>query len=99
MNLLKKNIFKDKPNTAVLTCTHILNENRPILYVSHDFEDGCWQFLCGQEHKTEDAKIMALEEIYNMDKSLKEIANLDYGESAIRKDLTSKWVIKYNKKY
>ena len=31
----------------------MLEEHKPILYVSHD-EDGYWQFLCGGSHK-EDA--------------------------------------------
>ena len=30
MNLFKKFPFKDKPNTAVITCVHILNETQPI---------------------------------------------------------------------
>lgn len=38
--------FSDAPNTACFTCRHVLEENRPIRYVSHD-EDGYWQFLCG----------------------------------------------------
>lgn len=38
--------FSDTPNTACFTCRHVLEENRPIRYVSHD-EDGYWQFLCG----------------------------------------------------
>ena len=71
MNLFKKFPFKDKPNTAVITCVHILNETQPILYVSHDADDGCWQFLCGREHSVEESKIVALEEIYEMDKSIK----------------------------
>ena len=36
--------FSDAPNTACFTCCHVLDENKPILYVSHD-EDGYWQFL------------------------------------------------------
>ena len=71
MNLFKKFPFKDKPNTAVITCVHILNEKQPILYVSHDADDRCWQFLCGREHSVEESKIVALEEIYEMDKSIK----------------------------
>ena len=31
--------FSDAPNTACFTCCHVLGENKPILYVSHD-EDG-----------------------------------------------------------
>ena len=47
MQLFRKFPFKDKPNIACITCSHILDENKPILYVSHDYDDGCWQFLCG----------------------------------------------------
>ena len=93
MNLFKNFPFKDKPNTAVITCVHILNETQPILYVSHDADDGCWQFLCGREHSVEESKIVALEEIYEMDKSIKKIANLDYGKKAYRKDKNGKWSI------
>lgn len=28
--------FSDEPNTACFTCRHVLEENRPIRYVSHD---------------------------------------------------------------
>ena len=41
----------------------------------------------------EESKIVALEEIYEMDKSIKKIANLDYGKKAYRKDKNSKWSI------
>ena len=93
MSLFKKFPFKDKPNTASITCVHILDEKKPILYVSHDADDGCWQFLCGKEHNIEDSKVVALEEIYEIDKSIKEIANLEYDKIAYRKDKNSKWNI------
>ena len=93
MSLFNKFPFKDKPNAAVITCNHVIDEGQPILYVTHDADDGCWQFLCGKTHSTEDAKIVALEEIYNMDKSLKEIANLGYGEKARREDKNNMWYI------
>ena len=35
----KKFPFSDAPNTACFTCCHVLEENKPILYVSYD-EDG-----------------------------------------------------------
>lgn len=84
--------FKDEPNTASITCVHILDENEHILYVSHD-DDGYWQFLCDKDHNTEDAKVVALQTIYEIDNSIKEIANLGYGQSAYRKDKNSKWNI------
>lgn len=55
----KKFPFSDAPNTACFTCCHVLEENKPILYVSHD-EDGYWQFLCGGNHKEEDARVVSL---------------------------------------
>ena len=42
--------FEENPNVAVLTCFCVLHEGKPILYVSHDLEDGMWQFLCGETH-------------------------------------------------
>ena len=93
MSLFKKFPFKDKPNTASITCVHILDEKKPILYVSHDADDVCWQFLCGKNHSIKDSKMVALEEIYEIDKSIKEIANLEYGKIAYRKDKNSKWNI------
>lgn len=39
--------FKDSPNTMVITLKEILAGTKPILYVSHDEEEGMWQFLDG----------------------------------------------------
>ncbi len=42
--------FADAPDTAVITCCHVTDDGAPVLYVSHDEDDGMWQFLCGGEH-------------------------------------------------
>ena len=39
--------FDDPQNVAVVTTREITEENAPILLVSHDEEDGGWQFLPG----------------------------------------------------
>lgn len=39
--------FYDPPNVATIICRHILENGAPILYISHDEDDGAWQFLCG----------------------------------------------------
>ncbi len=93
MNLFNKFPFKDKPNTAAFTCTHIINKEKPILFVSHDDDDGSWQFLCGNDHTNEEIRIVSLGTIYEIDKSVKKIANLDYGKTAYRNDENSKWII------
>ena len=54
--------FYDAPNTATITCCHILENGEPILYVSHDEDDGMWQFLCGKAHETDEAKLVSINE-------------------------------------
>lgn len=44
---MKKWLFEDPPNVAVITSNQVLQGN-PILYVSHDEDDGCWQFHTGE---------------------------------------------------
>ena len=46
--------FYDSPDTATIICCHILERQAPILYVSHDEDDGMWQFLCGETHETDE---------------------------------------------
>jgi len=84
--------FSDSPDTACFTCCHVLDEHKPILYVSHD-EDGYWQFLCGGIHKEEEAKIVSLAAILKIDSSMAELANLDYGEYAESEDSDSDWIV------
>lgn len=89
--------FADAPNTACFTCCHVLDEGKPILYVSHD-EDGSWQFLCGGTHKEEEARIVSLASILNIDETMSDLAELDYGEYAEAEDMTSDWNVRYKNK-
>ena len=43
---------------AMFTCCHVLEDHKPILYISHD-EDGDRQFLYGGNHREEDARILS----------------------------------------
>ena len=83
--------FNDKKNTATITCCHVMKDNNPILYASHDANDGMWQFLCGKEHKTEEAMIVALEEVFIKDKTIGKISDLPLGYIAERLHLGDKW--------
>ena len=83
--------FDENPKVAVMTCIHVIKENKPILYVSHDSDDGMWQFLCGGTHQTEDAMIVGLYEIYERDNSLVALAELPLGCSAERKYVGANW--------
>lgn len=92
LNLFNKKVsFKDAPNTLCFTCCHILDKNHPIRYVSHD-EDGEWQFLCGETHILEEARIVSLSEISRIDRNIVELSNLKCGECA--EFINDKWVIR-----
>ena len=86
----KKYPFKDSPNTRCFTCCHILDENKPIQYASHD-DDGDWQFLCCKKHVPEEARIVALSEIIRIQKNVIELSDLNYGEYAEAQN--GKWII------
>ena len=81
---------KESENQAVFPCLHIIEENKPILYVKRDNE-GDWQFLCGDNHTTEDARVIALQEIINIDPSVSKVPNLKCGQTAVRESKESEW--------
>ena len=86
--------FNEPKNTAVLTCNHILENAADILYVSHDEDDGMWQFLCGGTHIQEDARVISLNEVLLLDKTVSEISGMPCGYIAERKSKNSDWNIK-----
>ena len=81
--------FREAENLATFTTRQWLELNKPILRVIHDSE-GDWQFLTGDQ-MPEDIKIVALEQLILKDKTLNDVFNLDYGESAEREFLGGKW--------
>jgi hypothetical protein len=85
--------FSDPRKVAVFTTKSILERRVPILMVTHDEEDGAWQFLDGSTPMMEDGRIMGLEEIVSRDNSILELANLPEGWMAIRSSPSSPWKI------
>jgi hypothetical protein len=63
--------------------------------VTHDLEDGAWQFLSDDElAKPEaEARIVALHEILDLDSSLKVLGGLPVGYTASRMEKGDKWEI------
>jgi hypothetical protein len=77
--------FQDPPNVAVFTLRRIAKEGRPVLHVSHDEEDGGWQFLDGAAMSVEkDAILVGLGTMIRLDPSLAELADLPLGWEAVR---------------
>ncbi len=84
--------FSDPENTACMVCSHVLEKQAPILYVSHDDDDGMWQFLCGAEnHETQDAKIIALVEAVNLDSTINALYEMPLGVGATRESINDDW--------
>ncbi len=86
--------FYDAPDTAAIICCHIMENELPILYVSHDEEDGMWQFLCGRTHEIEEAKLVSLKWVFESDNSVGILKDMPCGYYAERKTQNDDWVIR-----
>ena len=82
--------FDESPNTATFVCVHVMEKQRPILYATYD-EDGYRQFLCGAEHTAEEARLVSLESVWEQDKTVGELVQMECGQRAHRKDEHSRW--------
>ena len=84
--------FKDAPNTACIVCHHVLAGKNPITFISHDEEDGMWQFLCSDDHTGEDARLISLAEAFKLDASIGQVAGMPCcGYAVERKDGLAGW--------
>lgn len=53
-----------------------------------------WQFMCGNKHEMNDARIVSLFEAYNIDNSIGLLKDMPRGYYATRKNRESDWIIK-----
>lgn len=90
----KKSVYKfqDPENTACIVCDHVFNNDRPILHVTHDADDGGWQFMCGMDdHDESNAKIISLKQATEIDSSINDLYEMPLGVSAERETIKDKW--------
>jgi hypothetical protein len=83
-------VFGENPRLGVVTTAAVL-AGAPILMVSHDADDGGWQFLCGTSNAPEEGRIVHLEEIVGMDPTVTEVADLALGWLAFRSAVGGEW--------
>lgn len=84
--------FDDPPNVAVFTVRSIVEGGLPILLVTHDEDDGAWQFHDGSDQpRDEDAMIVGLREMLDHDATIAELADLPYGWIAWRAAPDQPW--------
>lgn len=73
-----------------------MNKESSILLVSHDEDDGMWEFLDGDDINEEEAMIVSLLEIAQIDITVNQIADLPLGWIAYRENVYSEWVKQKN---
>jgi hypothetical protein len=83
--------FVDAYGTMVVTSRAVVHDQRPILYVSHDADDGMWQFHDGSTVNAKDAMVVGLGEVVDMDPTLRYLADLPLGWCARRAERNEPW--------
>lgn len=87
--------FADPENVAVFTVADIAFGRAPILRVTHDEEDGGWQFHTGGPlPAASEWKLVLLKNVATLDPTIKELADLPLGWEATRSAAGEKWITK-----
>ncbi len=53
-----------------------------------------WQFLCGHRHEFDDARLVSLKSIFEMDNTVGNLSEMPCGCYAERESIKDYWVIK-----
>ncbi len=83
--------FAEPPSTVVVTLERILRGDSSLSLVTHDSEDGGWQFLDGEQVFEEDGTTVLLGEMVQFDPSLLELGDLAAGWYAWRDTPDQPW--------
>lgn len=84
--------FNDPENVAVITSKKIAAEGEWIKHVSHDEDDGAWQFHSSEGGAIEaEAVLVSLRSIVQADPSIELLADLPIGWHAWRDSRDSEW--------
>lgn len=82
--------FNESPMLGVITTSRVL-AGEPILMVTHDEDDGGWQFLCGTTNDPTQGRIVHLAALVARDPTLQELADLPLGWVAWRRTAADAW--------
>ncbi|EAT1859369.1 hypothetical protein EJO82_21875 [Salmonella enterica] len=85
--------FNDPPNVAVIVSKNIISSKEWIAYVSHDSDDGAWQFHTSHSLPVteNDVALVSLQSIVNLDNSITDLVDLPLGWCAWRKSVSDVW--------
>jgi hypothetical protein len=84
---------EEQKNKSVLTTSYVLTNGSPVTFVLYD-EDGDWQ-LFGEEDVTdeEDAYLVSVDEMLEMEPTLRKLPDLRPGQAATREKDSTRWFI------
>ncbi|HSI83264.1 MAG: hypothetical protein ACAI35_22075 [Candidatus Methylacidiphilales bacterium] len=82
--------FDDAKNVACFTTRQVLG-GATITFVSHDADDGAWQFISSDGAKMKDMRIVALSEVYKQHPAIGKLAMLPPGWEATRDSAEEEW--------
>lgn len=85
-------------DTMVVTSTYVTEDMLPILYVSHEDDEGgsLWQFHCGNnDYSPEKVQLVRLDTILAFDPDLTALAGLRKGYCAKRVSPDDPWIIEH----
>lgn len=85
--------FADPPNVAVFVDRAVVTRGDWIAYVSHDDDDGGWQFHNSETGPVDEGDIMivSLQNVVQRDESIQALADLPEGWHAWRTSKSSSW--------
>ncbi|HET7577439.1 MAG TPA: hypothetical protein VFK19_12880 [Sphingomicrobium sp.] len=84
--------FNDPPDFATITTRAIMHDDDWIALVSHDAEDGAWQFLGPDGAPAiDDGMVVCLHHLLEKDRLVAELADLPLGWRAWRETASNPW--------
>lgn len=83
--------FADPPNVAVFTLRSVIREGAEIVRVTHDDQDGAWQFLDRGGARMEEAMVVGLGTMLRHDPTIADLGHLPTGWSATRERAGAPW--------
>jgi len=84
--------FDQPKNCGTIISRAILDGVSAIQFVSHDEDDHGWQFLDNDTTEAEQAALVCLSHVVEIDPSILELADLEPGWTATREKIGDAWV-------
>lgn len=83
--------FSEPESTEVITLDRILRGESHVRLVTHDADDGSWQYLDGEHVFEEDARVVTLRIMTELDSTLLALVSLPCGWYAWRDSVDDAW--------